>query len=113
MRAIVIHNAKDLRIEEREVPAPAINQLKIRVAAGGICGSDLHYFNNGGFGPVRLKEPMIPGHEFSGYVAQLGDEVSGFEIGDLVVVSPSRPCGNCKYCDEGLRNQCLLSLIHI
>ena len=107
MRAIVIHNAKDLRIEEREVPAPAKGQLKIRVAAGGICGSDLHYFNNGGFGPVRLKEPMIPGHEFSGYIAQLGDEVSDFDVGDLVVVSPSRPCGHCKYCDEGLRNHCL------
>jgi L-idonate 5-dehydrogenase len=107
MRAIVIHSAKDLRIEEREISEPLSGQVKIRVAAGGICGSDLHYYNNGGFGAVRLKEPMIPGHEFSGYVDALGDGVSGLTIGELIVVSPSRPCGDCQYCDEGLRNHCL------
>ncbi|MEZ5449994.1 MAG: L-idonate 5-dehydrogenase [Thiolinea sp.] len=56
---------------------------------------------------MRLKEPMIPGHEFSGYVAETGPGVSGFTLGELVVISPSRPCGNCRFCDEGLYNQCL------
>ena len=107
MRALVIHDAKDLRIEEHTCPAPQKDQVKIRVAAGGICGSDLHYYNNAGFGSVRLKEPMVPGHEFSGYVDELGEGVEGFEKGELVVICPSRPCGDCEYCDEGLRNHCL------
>lgn len=107
MRALVIHDAKDLRIEEREIPTPLAGQVKIRVASGGICGSDLHYYNNAGFGTVRLKQPMVPGHEFSGFVETTGEGVTGLEKGQLVVICPSRPCGDCEYCDEGLRNHCL------
>jgi L-idonate 5-dehydrogenase len=107
MRALVIHKAKDLRIETTDCPEPAAGQIKIKVAVGGICGSDLHYYNNGGFGSVTLKQPMVPGHEFSGFVEQLGNGVEGFKVGQLIVISPSRPCGNCRFCDEGLRNQCL------
>ena len=107
MRALVIHDAKDLRIEEREIPAPSAGQVRIRVASGGICGSDLHYYNNAGFGTVRLKEPMVPGHEFSGFVEEVGEGVTGLSKGQLVVICPSRPCGDCEYCDEGLRNHCL------
>jgi len=79
----------------------------IRMARGGICGSDLHYYNHGGFGTVRLREPMILGHEVSGYVEALGDGVEGLEIGTLVAVSPSRPCYQCKYSQEGNHNHCL------
>ena len=106
MRAIVIHSAHDLRIEEREVAAPGSGQVLVRLATGGICGSDLHYYNHGGFGTVRLKEPMILGHEVSGYVEALGDGVDGLAVGDLVAVSPSRPCGQCTYCQTGLQNHC-------
>jgi L-idonate 5-dehydrogenase len=107
MRAIVIHAARDLRIEDHPAPAPGPGQLRLRLAVGGVCGSDLHYYNHGGFGTVRLKEPMILGHEVSAYVAALGDGVTGFAMGQLVAVSPSRPCGTCRYCREGLPNQCL------
>ncbi len=107
MKAIVIHAARDLRIEDRPVEEPQAGQLRLSLATGGICGSDLHYYNHGGFGAVRLKEPMILGHEVSARVEAIGDGVSGFEIGQLVAVSPSRPCGQCRYCGEGLQNQCL------
>lgn len=107
MQAIVIHEAGDLRIETRDTPEPGPGEVLVQLAVGGICGSDLHYFNHGGFGPVRLKEPMILGHEVSGHVAGTGSGVEGLADGDLVAVSPSRPCGTCKYCGEGLRNQCL------
>jgi L-idonate 5-dehydrogenase len=107
MKAIVIHAAKDLRIEERAVEAPGPGQVAVKLAIGGICGSDLHYFNHGGFGTIRLKEPMILGHEVSGHIAALGEGVSGLRIGQLVGVSPSRPCHRCKYCSEGMHNQCL------
>ena len=105
MRAIVIHAAKDLRIEERAEEAIGPGQLRLRLATGGVCGSDLHYYNHGGFGAVRLKEPMILGHEVSAYVEDAGD--TGFKRGQLVAVSPSRPCGGCKFCLEGMPNQCL------
>ncbi len=107
MRAIVVHEAGTLRIEERDVGAPGPGEVRVRLAAGGVCGSDLHYYNHGGFGSVRLKEPMILGHEVSGHVAEVGREVEGLEPGDLVAVSPSRPCGRCRFCGEGLPNHCL------
>lgn len=107
MKAVVVHAAKDLRLEERETPKPAAGQVLIRMEAGGICGSDLHYFNHGGIGTIQLKQPMILGHEVSGRIESLGDGVSGLEVGQRVAVSPSRPCHACKYCHEGAPNHCL------
>ena len=107
MKVIVIHAAKDLRIEEREIEDLGAGQVRVRLAAGGVCGSDLHYYNHGGFGAVRLKEPMILGHEVSGHVEALGEGVTGLALGDLVAVSPSRPCGACRFCLAGEPNQCL------
>ena len=106
MKAIVIHAAKDLRLEEQDSTAPAADELLIDTAIGGVCGSDLHYYNHGGFGPVTLKEPMILGHEVSGIVRELGNKDLDFEVGDLVAVSPSRPCYHCSYCSEGKHNHC-------
>ncbi|MFN3280835.1 MAG: L-idonate 5-dehydrogenase [Tabrizicola sp.] len=105
MKAIVIHGPKDLRIEERAVEPLGPGQLRLRLATGGVCGSDLHYYNHGGFGAVRLREPMILGHEVSAHVEDPG--TSAFRKGQLVAVSPSRPCGTCPFCLEGLPNQCL------
>jgi L-idonate 5-dehydrogenase len=107
MRALVIHGPRDLRLEATSPEALGPGQLRLRLAKGGICGSDLHYFNHGGFGAVRLREPMILGHEVSAHVMELGPGVTGFAPGQLVAVSPSRPCGTCRYCREGLANQCL------
>jgi len=107
MKAIVIHAARDLRIEERDSEKAGPGQVEIALEAGGICGSDLHYYNHGGFGTVRLKEPMILGHEIAGRVTALGAGVSDLAIGDRVAVSPSRPCNQCRYCLKGQQNQCL------
>ena len=81
MRAAVLHAAKDLRIEEVAVPALGPRDVEVRIEAGGICGSDLHYYYDGGFGTVRLKEPMILGHEIAGTVARVGAEVASVEAG--------------------------------
>lgn len=107
MKAIVIHAARDLRIEVQPEQSLGSGQLRLRLAKGGVCGSDLHYYNHGGFGAVRLREPMILGHEVSAFVEEIGAGVTGFALGQLVAVSPSRPCGSCRYCLEGLANQCL------
>jgi L-idonate 5-dehydrogenase len=107
VKAVVIHAARDLRIEDQPEEGPGPGQVLLAVATGGICGSDLHYYNHGGFGTVRLRQPIILGHEVSAHVLALGQGVTGLEVGQLVAVSPSRPCGACRYCLEGLPNHCL------
>jgi L-idonate 5-dehydrogenase len=107
MKAVVIHAAKDLRIEERDLDDLGAGQVDIAIEAGGICGSDLHYYNHGGFGTIRLREPMILGHEIAGTIKALSQGVSGLAIGDRVAVSPSRPCNTCDYCLKGMQNHCL------
>ena len=107
MRSIVIHGARDLRIEDRPPDILHPGQVEVRIATGGICGSDLHYYNHGGFGAVRLREPMILGHEVAGTITRLGEGVTDLEPGELVAVSPSRPCYTCAYCREAKYNHCL------
>ncbi|CCD85448.1 L-idonate 5-dehydrogenase, NAD-binding [Bradyrhizobium sp. ORS 285] len=107
MRAVVIHAPKDLRIDNFPDPAPEAGQVRVKIAAGGICGSDLHYYHHGGFGTVRIKQPMALGHEIAGVIAAVGAGVTGLSEGTRVAVNPSLPCGHCAYCREGLRNQCL------
>jgi L-idonate 5-dehydrogenase len=107
MKAVVIHAAKDLRIEDRDVEALQPGQVEVAIEAGGICGSDLHYYQHGGFGTIRVREPMILGHEVAGTIKALGEGISGLAVGDRVAVSPSRPCNACEYCLKGLQNHCL------
>jgi L-idonate 5-dehydrogenase len=106
MKAAVIHAPRDLRIEEAEIPAMGPRDVKVRIRAGGICGSDLHYYQHGGFGTVRLKQPMILGHEIAGEVMEVGAEVTRVHPGDRVAVNPSQPCGHCRFCLDGQPNHC-------
>ena len=107
MLALVAHAAKDLRIEERPAAAPGEGEISVRIAFGGVCGSDLHYYNHGGFGTVRIKQPMILGHEIAGVVEAVGAACERINVGDRVAVNPSVPCNRCRYCLEGRQNQCL------
>lgn len=104
---VVIHAPDDLRVDEREVEPLGAGQVRVRVGFGGICGSDLHYFHQGGFGTVRIKRPMTLGHEVAGTVVEAAPDVTRVQAGDRVAVNPSRPCGRCRYCLEGLPNHCL------
>jgi L-idonate 5-dehydrogenase len=94
-------------MDEQEAGEIGPGQVLVRIGMGGICGSDLHYFRHGGFGTVRLKEPMVLGHEVAGTVTAVAADVTTLRIGDRVAVNPSRPCGACRYCLEGLPNHCL------
>jgi len=107
MRAIVAHAAKDLRVERMDIAELGANDIRVRVAAGGICGTDLHYYNDGGFGDVRLREPMVLGHEIAGLVEAVGANARRVKVGDRVAINPGRPCNRCKFCLEGRQNQCL------
>ena len=107
MRALICHSAKDLRIENTELPNMGVDQVRVKVAFGGICGSDLHYYQHGGFGTVRIKQPMALGHEISGVVDALGTNVKHLAVGQRIAISPSRPCGACRFCQLGQQNHCL------
>jgi len=107
MKAIVCHAPEDLRLDAFETDVLGTHQLQVDVAYGGICGSDLHYYQHGGFGTVRIKEPMVLGHEVSGIVRVVGSAVQNFKAGQRIAISPSRPCGQCQYCQKGQHNHCL------
>ena len=104
---LVIHAPDDLRVDAQEAADPGPGEVLVAVGFGGICGSDLHYFHHGGFGTVRIKRPMVLGHEVAGTVRAVGPGVTAVQPGDRVAVNPSRPCGTCVHCLEGLPNQCL------
>ncbi len=107
MKSIKIHGAMDLRIDDYPLGKMSSNQVEVSIATGGICGTDLHYYKHGGFGHIKLKEPMVLGHEVSGHVTKLGSKVTNLSIGQLVSVSPSRPCNKCIFCLEGNQNHCI------
>ena len=109
---VVIHKARDLRVEPVGVEAMGEKSVEIAVGAGGICGSDLHYYQDGHIGPIILKEPMVLGHEIAGTVTAIGRAVSALKPGDRVAINPSRNCGSCRYCRAGLPHHCLNMLFY-
>ncbi|MFX4296111.1 L-idonate 5-dehydrogenase [Pseudosulfitobacter pseudonitzschiae] len=106
-RVCRLYGENDIRIETATVADPGPGGVLLALAAGGICGSDLHYYQHGGFGPIRVREPIILGHEASGTVVAVGPDVTGLAAGDAVAINPSRPCGKCEYCHKGLPVHCL------
>ncbi|MGA0598367.1 L-idonate 5-dehydrogenase [Enterovirga sp. CN4-39] len=106
MRSVVIHPPHQLRVEDVPDELMGPGQVRVAVKAGGICGSDLHYYRHGGFGAVRVKAPMVLGHEASGVVRAVAPDVTAVAVGDRVAINPSRPCRACRYCLEGLANHC-------
>jgi L-idonate 5-dehydrogenase len=106
MKAIVIHAPKDLRYEEVADQPFGPDDVRLKIEVGGICGSDLHYYRQGGFGAVRIRHPMVLGHEIAGVVVETGRDLTSLRIGRRVVVNPSMSCGVCAFCRKGLRNHC-------
>ena len=105
-RVARLYGAHDLRVEEQPISPPGPGEVLLAMAAGGICGSDLHYYQDGGFGPVRVREPIICGHEGAGRVMAVGEGVD-LAPGTLVAVNPSQPCGACEYCLRDMPVHCL------
>src|SRR4051812_57206 len=106
MIACRIHAKEDLRIEPATTPEAGPGEVLLRLGAGGICGSDLHYYFEGRNGSFVVREPLIPGHEASAVVAGVGAGVTRVKVGDKVAVSPSHACGRCDYCREGREHLC-------
>ncbi|HEV8662000.1 MAG TPA: alcohol dehydrogenase catalytic domain-containing protein [Candidatus Methylomirabilis sp.] len=109
MRATVWHGGEKLTLEERPVPTPAANEVLIKVAACGICGTDVHI--------IEDKFPLYPpprviGHEYTGTVAAVGARVRKVRPGDRVVVEPGYTCGDCYFCRQGRENLCEQRIVH-
>lgn len=104
--ACVIHAARDLRLQDETARALGPHDVLLRLGAGGICGSDLHYYQEGRVGAFVVREPLVPGHEASGVVHEVGSEVSRVRPGQKVAINPSHPCGRCDYCRAGRGNLC-------
>lgn len=107
MQALVIHSPGDLRVEDTPTAEMGPGQVRVRIRTGGICGSDLHYYQHGGFGTVRLQQPMVLGHEVAGVIEAVAPDVTTVAAGDRVAICPSHPCGHCRFCQMGLQNHCL------
>jgi L-idonate 5-dehydrogenase len=106
MLAARIHAKEDLRLDEFDMPAPGQSEVLLRLGAGGICGSDLHYYFEGRNGSFVVREPLIPGHEASAVVEAVGPGVTRVKKGDKVAVSPSHACGRCEGCRSGREQLC-------
>lgn len=96
----MLHGVGDIRVEEAPDPEVPEGHTLVRVTDVGLCGSDLHWFGEGGIGDATLMRPTIPGHEFAGVGA------SGALDGVPVAVDPAIPCGRCEMCELGHRNLC-------
>eukprot|EP01037_Dinobryon_pediforme_P015511 gene15511-15657_t len=90
--ACTLFGPRDLRLTDHEVPAPGEREVRVRLGAGGICGSDLHYYEHGRAGIFAIRAPFVPGHEASGVVESIGVGVTQVKVGDKVAVNPSHPC---------------------
>ncbi|XP_062565769.1 sorbitol dehydrogenase-like isoform X2 [Armigeres subalbatus] len=100
--AAVVHGPNDLRLEQRSIPEPAFNEVLLEVDCCGICGTDIHFLKEGGFGSQMLIKPIVLGHESSGIVRKVGSKVTHLKVGDRVAIEPAagcRTCDLCKYAD--------------
>src|SRR6185503_3461314 len=107
MKAVVLHGAKDLRLENFQMPDLLPGMVLLKVKRVGICGSDLHYFEDGYCGGFVPSRPFILGHELTAEVVAVSDATSSLLVpGSRVTVNPARACGFCDYCKSGRNNLC-------
>ena len=101
MKTLRLHGARDLRLHDEPPPEPGDGEVLVRVTAVGLCGSDRHWYEEGGIGDAVLTRPLVLGHEFVGVIAE------GDRAGARVAVDPAIPCGSCAPCHAGDSHLCL------
>jgi len=106
MLAMVLHGVRDLRAEDRPVPEPGPGEVRVKVTAVGVCGSDVHYFETGRIGRFVVDRPLVLGHEVGGIVDAVGSGVSSVGPGERVAIEPGVPCRRCQRCLAGRYNLC-------
>lgn len=106
MHTVRLHGAHDLRLHDEPRPEAVPGEVMLRVQAVSVCGSDMHYYHEGGIGPAVIRRPMTPGHEFAATVVDGTGEPFGLADGTLVAVDPAQHCGHCEQCLAGYPNLC-------
>ena len=104
MKAVVYYAPKDIRVEKIPVPVCGDNEIRVKVDACAVCGTDLKTYRHGN---PRIKPPKVMGHEFTGIIETVGSEVKGFSVGERIVMATSISCGRCYYCRKGFTNLCI------
>jgi len=100
MKALRLHSSGKIQIHDEPIPEPGEGEALVRVTSVAICGSDIHWVNEGGIGDAKITRPLILGHEAAGIIA------SGPRTGTRVAIDPAINCGECKQCQEGNPNLC-------
>lgn len=106
MTASVLTGPKALTVEQVPLPAVASDEVLVKIAAVGVCGSDTHYYRHGRIGEFVVEGPLIHGHECSGTIVAVGSEVAASRIGERVAIEPQRNCRRCRECRAGRYNLC-------
>lgn len=105
--ACYVKGKEDLYISEKTLEYNPEEEVLVRITRGGICGSDIHYYQHGGIGDISLQHPMVLGHEVIGTTVTEDPSSSSSSSSTKVAVNPSRPCNICEYCLAGRSNQCV------
>ncbi|MDR2570272.1 MAG: zinc-dependent alcohol dehydrogenase family protein [Oscillospiraceae bacterium] len=105
MKAVYFLGDKKLEVREQQMPQLKADEMMIRIAACGVCGTDIHIIS-GDSGPAAVNPPVVLGHEYAGEVEQVGAQVTAFKKGDHVAVDPNIYCGTCHYCKNGKKQLC-------
>jgi L-iditol 2-dehydrogenase len=105
MQAAVFYGIRDLKIQDVKLRKLKSNEVLLKVYACGICGTDVHIYE-GSEGSATVFPPVILGHEFSGEVCEIGDDVKNIKIGKRVCIDPNIYCGKCGYCRKGQVHLC-------
>jgi L-iditol 2-dehydrogenase len=106
MRVAVLNGPRDVALVEREVPRPGPNEVLVRVASVGVCGSDTHYYDHGRIGRFVVEQPLVLGHEAAGTITAVGPGVPDDRVGQRVSVEPGVPDLTCEQCLAGRYNLC-------
>ena len=106
MKVAVMNEIGKIEYTKRPIPNIKEDEVLVKLEYVGICGSDMHYYENGKIGDYIVKAPFVLGHEPSGEVIQVGEKVKNLKVGDKVTLEPGKTCGKCKFCKEGKYNLC-------
>lgn len=106
MKVAVMTGIGQMDLIQKPIPQPLNDEVLVKVEYVGVCGSDLHYYENGRIGDYIVEPPFVLGHEAGGTVVEIGKDVSHLKVGDRVALEPGKTCGKCEFCRSGRYNLC-------
>lgn len=106
MRSAVLVEPEQFKFQNRPKPSPGPDDVLVAIREVGICGSDVHYYEHGRIGDYVVEDPLVLGHESAGEVVDVGENVTGLNVGDRVALEPGVPCRRCAHCKRGDYHLC-------